>query len=63
MGDGELRYKESQTPVQELMEAPMSELQAYLQTLDQKSDILSHLPMAAYVVQADGIVIWSLLSG
>jgi PAS domain S-box-containing protein len=58
MGDGELKYKESQTPVQELMEAPMSELQAYLQTLDQKSDILNHLPMAAYVVQADGIVIW-----
>jgi PAS domain S-box-containing protein len=58
MGDGELKYKESQTPVEELMEAPMSELQAYLQTLDQKSDILSHLPMAAYVVQADGIVIW-----
>jgi PAS domain S-box-containing protein len=58
MGDGELKYKESQTPVLELMEAPMSELRAYLQTLDQKSDILSHLPMAAYVVQADGIVIW-----
>ena len=58
MGDGELKCKQSQTPVPELMEAPMSELQAYLQTLDQKSDILSHLPMAAYVVQADGIVIW-----
>jgi len=29
-----------------------------LQTLDQKSDILSHLSMAAYMVQADGIVIW-----
>jgi PAS domain S-box-containing protein len=58
MGDGELKYQESQTPVQELMEAPIGELQAYLQTLDQKSDILSHLPMAAYVVQADGIVIW-----
>ncbi len=58
MGAGELKYKESQTPVQELMQAPISELQAFLQTLDQKSDILSHLPMAAYVVQADGIVIW-----
>jgi PAS domain S-box-containing protein len=30
----------------------------YLQVLDQKSDILSHLPMAAYVVRADGVVIW-----
>ena len=58
MGDGELKYQESQTPVRELMEAPMSELQAYLQTLAQKSDIMSHLPMAAYVVQADGVVIW-----
>src|SRR6266446_10261917 len=36
----------------------MSELPAYLQVLDQKCDILSHLPMAAYVVQADGVVIW-----
>src|SRR6266404_4618280 len=58
MGDGELKYQESHSPVQELMAAPTSELQAYLQTLDQKSDILSHLPMAAYVVQADGVVIW-----
>ncbi len=40
------------------METPMSELQAYLQALDQKCDILSHLPMATYVVQADGVVIW-----
>jgi len=30
----------------------------YLQALDQKCDILSHLPMAAYVVRADGVVIW-----
>ena len=30
----------------------------YLQALDQKSDILSHLPMAAYVVRADGVVVW-----
>jgi PAS domain S-box-containing protein len=30
----------------------------YLTTLDQKSDILSHLPMAAYVVRADGVVVW-----
>ncbi len=58
MSDGELKHQESQTPVEELMETPMSELQAYLQALDQKSDILSHLPMAAYVVQADGVVIW-----
>src|SRR6266403_2816336 len=58
MSDGELQYQESQTSVQELMETPMSELQAYLQALDQKCDILSHLPMAAYVVQADGVVIW-----
>jgi PAS domain S-box-containing protein len=58
MADVELKYQESQTPVQELMEAPTSELQAYLQTLAQKTDIMSHLPMAAYVVQADGVVIW-----
>ena len=30
----------------------------YLQTLDQKSDIWRHLPMAAYVVRTDGVVIW-----
>jgi PAS domain S-box-containing protein len=30
----------------------------YLQALDQKSDILSHLPMAAYVIRADGVVVW-----
>jgi PAS domain S-box-containing protein len=30
----------------------------YLQILDEKSDILSHLPMAAYVVRADGVVVW-----
>ena len=30
----------------------------YLQALDQSSDILSHLPMAAYVVRADGVVVW-----
>jgi len=30
----------------------------YLQALDQKSDILSHLPIAAYVVRADGVVVW-----
>jgi PAS domain S-box-containing protein len=36
----------------------MNELQAHLQALDQESDILSHLPMAAYVVQADGVVVW-----
>jgi len=58
MSDGELQHQESKSPVEELMETSMGELQAYLQTLDQKSDILRHLPMAAYVVQADGIVIW-----
>jgi PAS domain S-box-containing protein len=58
MSDGELKYQESQTLVQEPMETPRSELQAYLRALDQKSDILSHLPMAAYVVRADGVVIW-----
>jgi PAS domain S-box-containing protein len=58
MSDGELKYQESQTPVRKRMETPMSELQAYLRALDQKCDILSHLPMAAYVVQADGVVIW-----
>jgi PAS domain S-box-containing protein len=36
----------------------MSELSECLQALDQKSDLLSHLPMAAYVVQADGVVVW-----
>jgi PAS domain S-box-containing protein len=30
----------------------------YLHGLDQKSDILNLLPMAAYVVRADGMVIW-----
>ena len=30
----------------------------YLQVLDQKSDLLSLLPMAAYVVRADGVVVW-----
>ena len=30
----------------------------YLRGLDQKSDILDLLPMAAYVVRADGVVIW-----
>jgi PAS domain S-box-containing protein len=30
----------------------------YLHGLDQKSDILNLLPMAAYVVKADGVVIW-----
>jgi PAS domain S-box-containing protein len=30
----------------------------HLHALDQKSDILSHLPMAAYVVRADGVVVW-----
>jgi len=57
MSDGELKYQSPTTP-QELMETPPSELSAYLQALDQKCDILSHLPMAAYVVQADGVVVW-----
>lgn len=30
----------------------------YLHGLDQKSDLLNLLPMAAYVVRADGVVIW-----
>jgi PAS domain-containing protein len=30
----------------------------YLHGLDQKSDILNLLPMATYVVRADGVVIW-----
>jgi PAS domain S-box-containing protein len=30
----------------------------YLHGIDQKSDILKHLPMAAYVVRADGVVVW-----
>jgi PAS domain S-box-containing protein len=30
----------------------------HLQAVDQKSDIFSHLPMAAYVVRADGVVVW-----
>jgi PAS domain S-box-containing protein len=58
MNDSELQYQESQTPIEELMKTPMSKLQAYLQALDQESDILSHLPMAAYVVRADGVIIW-----
>jgi PAS domain S-box-containing protein len=58
MSDAKLKYPEWQTPLQKLRETPMSELQAYLQAFDEKSDILSHLPMAAYVVQADGVVVW-----
>jgi len=30
----------------------------YLQALDQKSNIFSLLPMAAYVVRADGVLVW-----
>jgi PAS domain S-box-containing protein len=30
----------------------------HLHALDQKSDTLNHLPMAAYAVRADGVVIW-----
>jgi PAS domain S-box-containing protein len=30
----------------------------YLHGIDQKSDILKLLPMAAYVVRADGVVVW-----
>lgn len=30
----------------------------YLHGLDQKSDMLNLLPMAAYVVRADGVVVW-----
>ena len=57
MSDAELKYPEWLAPLQELSETPTSELHAHLLALDQKSDILSHLPMAAYVVQADGVVI------
>ena len=52
------KYPEWQTPLQEPEETTMGELQAYLLALDQKSSILSLLPMAAYVVQADGVVVW-----
>ena len=58
MSDGKLKYRESQTPLQKLTETPLSDLHAYLLALDQRSDILNLLPMAAYVVQADGVVIW-----
>ena len=34
------------------------EVLCYLHELDQKSDILNLLPMAAYVVRADGVVAW-----
>jgi len=34
------------------------EVFCYLHALDQKSDIFGHLPMAAYVVRTDGVVIW-----
>jgi PAS domain S-box-containing protein len=30
----------------------------YLQALDLKSDMFNHLPMAAYVVRGDGVVVW-----
>jgi PAS domain S-box-containing protein len=36
----------------------VSELSDCLLAFDQKCDMLSHLPMAAYVVQADGVVVW-----
>ena len=58
MSDTELQYPRMAGPLQESSETPLSELQAYLLALDQKSDILSHLPMAAYVIRADGVVIW-----
>ena len=58
MSDAELKYPEWLAPLQELSETPTSELHAHLLALDQKSDILSHLPMAAYVIRADGVVIW-----
>jgi PAS domain S-box-containing protein len=55
MSNGKLKNAECQA----LLEEPgVSELQAYLLALDQKSDILNLLPMAAYVVRADGVVIW-----
>ncbi len=58
MSDGQLKNPECQAALQELRETPMSELQDHLLALDQKSDILSLLPMAAYVVRGDGVVIW-----
>ena len=30
----------------------------HLQAIDQESDFFCHLPMAAYVVRADGVVVW-----
>src|SRR6266550_906163 len=34
------------------------EVFSFLQAIDQKSNIFSLLPMAAYVVRADGVVVW-----
>jgi PAS domain-containing protein len=53
------KYSEWQTPSHEPRQTRVSELQTWLLALDQKSDILNLLPMAAYVVRApDGVVIW-----
>jgi PAS domain S-box-containing protein len=39
-------------------DADADEVFHYLQMLDQKCDMFNHLPMAAYVVRADGVVVW-----
>jgi PAS domain S-box-containing protein len=58
--NAELGLRESQKRVEWCMTftSDAEEVFYYLRGLDQKSDILDLLPMAAYVVRADGVVIW-----
>jgi len=58
MSNTKLRDDEWQTSLHQVTELSISELREYLLAFEQKSDILSYLPMAAYVVQADGVVVW-----
>lgn len=44
--------------VKKTLSSDADEVFQHLLALDQKSDILAHLPMAAYAVRADGVVIW-----
>ena len=46
------------TGVKKTLSSDADEVFQHLLALDQKSDILAHLPMAAYAVRADGVVIW-----
>src|SRR4029077_19114716 len=58
MSNTKLRDDEWQTSLHQVTELSISELREYLLAFEQKSDILSYLPMAAYVVQANVVVVW-----